>query len=93
MIETPEQTDIGYRTLINGLIPMTDADDLAVSVAMRDNLRIDATYGSEAEMDDDGYVPVLEEGRYLRAKLRVPAGTIWTYATGIVPDSKRIGKL
>lgn len=93
VIETSEVTDIGYRALLNGLIPMTDSENAAVSVAMRDRLSASATYGEESTMDQDGYAPVLEEGRYLRAKLRIPAGESWTYTTGIVPDTKRAGKL
>lgn len=93
ILETAEQVDIGFRTMINGLIPMTDADGAAVSIAMRDNIRTAATYGDESTADDDGFHPVLEEGRYLRAKLRIPAETDWTFATGIVPDSKRVGML
>ena len=92
-IETSEQVDIGYRTLLNGLIPLCDAEGAMISVAMRDNLITAATYGDETAANDDGYYPLLEEGRYLRAKLRVPAAVIWSYATGIIPDSRRAGML
>jgi hypothetical protein len=91
VVETSEQVAHGMRQLVNGLIPMTDADSVFISVSMRDRLNIAATYGEEAGLDDDGHVPVLEEGRYLRARLRLPAGTTWTYATGIVPDNRRGG--
>jgi hypothetical protein len=91
VVETTELTQHGSRQLVNGLIPMTDADSVFISVAMRDRLNIAATYGEEAGMDDDGAVPVLEEGRYLRARLRIPSGTAWSFVTGIVPDNRRAG--
>lgn len=93
IIETSEITDIGYRTFVNGLIPMTDAADAAISVSMRDNLNETATYGAESTLDIDGYASVLEDGRYLRGKLRIPSGSTWTYTTGIVPDARRVGRL
>lgn len=92
-VETSEQADIGFRSLVNGLIPVTDAETVAVSVAMRDRLSASSTYGDESEMNEDGYCPVLEEGRYIRAKLRIPAGETWTYTTGIIPDARRAGQL
>ena len=92
-LETSEITDIGFRTFVNGMIPLTDASSVSVSIAMRDNLNDTATYGEASDLDPDGYCAVLDEGRYLRAKLSIPAGTVWTYTTGIVPDSRRVGML
>lgn len=90
-LETAEQADLGHRSYLNGLIPVTDAASVAVSVAMRGSLAESATYGDEVDFDEDGLCPVLEEGRYLRAKQRIAAGTEWTYATGIIPDAVRGG--
>lgn len=90
-LETSEQADIGFRTVINGAIPLTDATDFVVSIGTRETRNDDPVYGSEEEPDFDGLCPVHEEGRYLRAKMRIPAASEWTYSTGIIPDSKRVG--
>ena len=92
-VEIAEQSDVGFRSVVNGMIPITDASSALISIAMRDNLNSSATYGNESDINADGYAPVLEEGRYLRAKMRIPAGTEWTYTTGIVPDATRVGRL
>jgi hypothetical protein len=91
VIETSEQNDLGFRTYVNGIFPVTDADTVSVSVAMRDRFNVDATYGTESTMNSDGYCPLLEEGRYLRARMRIPAGTDWSFSTGLVPDTVRAG--
>lgn len=91
VVETAEQVQHGWRMLLNGLIPMTDTSDAVLSVAMRDRQQDSATYSDEVAMTADGYCPFLAEGRFLRAKQRIPAGSSWNYATGVVPDVKRGG--
>jgi len=92
VLETPEQTLSTYRLLVNGIVPLTDSPDAAISIAMRDNLSSTATYGDESTLNIDGYADLLEEGRYLRAKMRVPAGSAWSFATGVHPDTRRAGQ-
>ena len=84
---TAEQALSPRRMLINGMWPVTDADTVFGSVVTRDTLHAtDATEGTESELNSDGYVPLLDEGRYVRGKVRIPAGTVWSFATGIEPD-------
>lgn len=83
--------DEGFRIDINGLRPITDAEACACAVVKRDRLTGEGEEGDESDMDDDGNCPVLEETRYARGKLRVPAGTAWTFATGIIPEIQRSG--
>jgi hypothetical protein len=91
VLETPEQTLSTYRLMVNGVMPLTDSAEAAISIAMRDNLNSTATYGEESTLNIDGYADVLEEGRYLRAKMRIPAASIWSFATGVHPDSRKAG--
>jgi hypothetical protein len=87
-METAEQALSPKRMLINGLWPVTDAATLYGSVVTRDTLHAtSATEGTEGEMNDDGYVPLLDEGRYVRGRLRVPAETAWSFASGVEPDA------
>lgn len=91
-LHTPEQSlNEGYRINVNGLRPITDAGSAFCAVVKRENLRSVDDEGDESEMDDDGNCPVLEETRYGRAKLRIPAAEPWTYATGIEPETFKAG--
>lgn len=87
-LETAEQALSPKRMLINGMWPVTDADTVYGSVVTRDTLHATtATEGVEGEMNDDGYIPLLDEGRYVRARVRIPAGTVWSFVSGIEPDA------
>lgn len=86
-LETPEQSGDGRRIKVKGFYPVTDATDVRGRVSKRENLHETITYTSEATMNARGYVPTLRDTRYARAKIRIPAGTAWTYASGVVPDT------
>lgn len=85
-LETAEYSQFPYRTDVNGITPITDSPDAAISISMRDSLNDTATYSDESTLNDDGFAPLLEESRYVRAKLRIPAGSTWSFARGVVPD-------
>ena len=93
-VETAEQTLPQRRVLVNGVWPVTDADTVYGSVVTRDTLHAtDVTEGTENTMNDDGYIALLDEGRYVRGRLRIPAGTNWTFVSGIDPDFQQGGRL
>lgn len=94
VLETPEQSTPPYRVRVNGIWPMTDAADLYGAVIMRDT-QYATTFSesSEGAMNSDGFVPLLAETRYARARVRIPAATAWTYATGVDPDVTRGSRL
>jgi hypothetical protein len=43
-------------------------------------------------MNSSGNVPANVSTRYTRMKLRIPAGTTWTYATGAEPSVTNEGR-
>jgi hypothetical protein len=88
---TAEQSLSSRRMNINGIRPTTDAPSLFGSVWTRGNLHEVPTHGTEAEMDEDGYCPLLDEGRYARAKLRIPSGVEWSFVAGAEPDASPAG--
>jgi hypothetical protein len=90
-LETAEQSNGGRRIYVNGLRPITDAGDVYCATMKRENLNEEPTEGDESEMDSDGNCPVLEETRYARGKARVPAGTNWSFASGIEPEHGAAG--
>lgn len=92
-LETPEQSLPNRRMGINGLRPITDAPSAFCFVRKRDSMNDAYTDGSESALDDDGNCPLLEETRYARGILRVPAATAWTFARGLEPDAFDAGRL
>ena len=85
-LETSEQANNGKRFFINGLRPVTDASDIYCAIVKRENLYSEGTEQTESAIDSDGNCPVLEEARYARGKARVPAGAVWSFASGIEPE-------
>lgn len=88
VLETAEQALMTKRTLINGVIPITDSDDVYALIVSRDR-RDDTspTEGTENSMNDDGFIPLLDEGRYVRARIRIPTTATWGYVTGVEPEA------
>jgi hypothetical protein len=88
-LETSEQSFAPRRIFVNGMWPLTDANTVYGSVVTRDTLsNTTATEGTEGEMNADGYIPLLDEGRYVRGRVRIPHGVTWSFATGIEPDAQ-----
>lgn len=82
----------GRATYVGGAAPIIDTNDATVAVAARDRLG-DALSFSDAEaMEDTGVCPAHAEGRYLRARVEVPAGAAWTRAQGIDPVAVGAGE-
>lgn len=92
-LETAEIADHGWRTGINGFTPICDAENITGQIGSRDRLNATYAYTTAADMNEDGFCPILAEGRYLRGRITVPAAEAWTFATGVVPDAVRLGRL
>ena len=91
-LETSEQSADGNRILLKGFYPITDASDVRGSFSKRENLNEVRTYTTEVTMNARGFVPTIRNTRYARAKIRIPEGANWTYASGIRPLSVVQGK-
>jgi hypothetical protein len=61
-------------------------------VSYRENQQTAATYAGENAIDARGFVPARVDTRYARGKIRIPAGTSWTFSIGIEPDVVPVGK-
>lgn len=85
-LETPEQGGDGKRIYVNGFRPVSDAATVYGSVSARDTTQATATYTNETLVNAVGTCPQRKSTRYARAKVRIPAGQVWTYATGVEPD-------
>ena len=85
-LETAEQSGQGRRLYINSFEPITDAETVYARAVVRQTLSGAAEEGDENAKNDDGVVPLMDEGRFLRVKQRIPAGEVWTFASGGIPE-------
>ncbi len=85
-LETAEQT-LDRRMRVKGFRPVTDAATCYGSVGGREHLQTAATFSTEQAVNGRGLVPAHVSTRLARGKLRIPASTTWTFATGVEPDA------
>ena len=90
VLETPEHSLDGQRMQITGFKPITDAADVYGRISKRETLQNSITYTNEALMRL-GFVGVIRSTVYSRAKIRIPAETVWTYASGVRPMAQPDG--
>ena len=81
----------GRAFYIRGVAPITDAKSAIVSLRARNRAQDDETLRGESAINVRGYCPMRVEGRYITARLRIPANSAWKYARGIEVDGKAGG--
>jgi hypothetical protein len=89
---TAEKSGDGQRLRVRGFRPITDAATVYGAIKARETLQATATDSTEVLINSYGMVPANVSTRNARGKLRIPAGTTWTYASGIEPDVVLEGK-
>jgi hypothetical protein len=72
----------GSRASITGVRPIVDAE-ATVTIKTRNRLADTATESSSVSMNSTGINPVRQSGRYFRANVKVPSGTIFNHGQGI----------
>jgi hypothetical protein len=93
-IESSEQGTDENRITIRGFRPITDAATLYGSASYRDTPSAAAASGTEVLVNArTGRCDVRRDTRYSRFKVRIPAGTNWTFCAGVVPDLTTSGTL
>lgn len=86
-LESAEQGTDGKRLRVRGFRPVTDATTLYGSLSKREVQANSVSTTSEIVMNAiTGRVDRLASTRYCRARVRIPAGTPWTFISGIEPD-------
>lgn len=90
-LETPEQDGKGQRIYVNGFRPVTDAPTVYGSVSNREKTSATASYSTETLVNTIGVCDAQVSTRYARARVRIPAGTSWTFASGVEPDVRLEG--
>lgn len=91
-LETPEVDGLGTVVFLSALTPMTDSPDAMCSVGRRFTAYDTVSYTAETQVNGEGECPQIIEGRYCKARLRIPAGSIWRYARGVRPEVVAAGQ-
>jgi len=93
-IESAEQGTDENRVTIRGFRPISDAVTLYGSVSHRDTPSATAISGAEVLVNArTGRCDLMQDTRYSRFKVRIPAATAWTFCAGVVPDLTTSGTL
>lgn len=93
-LETAEQGTDGKRIYVNGIRPITDAALVYGSASSRSTQQAAAVTGSEVLINPrTGRCDFRLDTRYSRFRMRIPAGTPWSFAAGVEPDIKTSGAL
>lgn len=92
-LESAEQGTDGQRIFVNGFRPITDAGSFYGSVSYRETQQDTAISTTEiARNSRTGRCDMRRSTRYARFKVRVPAGTSWSFSAGVEPDLAQDGK-
>lgn len=83
-IETQDATLFdGQQAVVSQVRPIVDGGTPSVAIGARDLPTSAVTYGDPSAIGITGVSPVRARGRYLRARVTVPAGSAWEHASGI----------
>lgn len=86
-VETAEMGTDGKRIFVRGYRPITDAETVYGSASYRETQQASPSSTSEGLINaSTGRVDLRKSTRYSRIKSRIPAGTRWTFISGIEPD-------
>lgn len=91
VLETPEQGGSG-RIFIRGIEVRTDADEVYTSIRYRSNPQASLSATSESAINGQGVCPQRIDAKLARAKVRIPAGELWTYCMGVTPEFRETGR-
>ena len=86
MLDTGEQElDGARRVRVKGLRPLTDAVACFGAVGARETMQSAISYSSEQAVNAKGLCPANVSTRLARGRLRIPAATPWSFASGFEP--------
>lgn len=93
VIETGEQDNDGARLFVSGVRPLCDAENAEISMIMREFQGSQPLAGPFTQIGPDGFCPQHAEGRYMSARLRIPAGSSWSKVQGVDVAASQGGDL
>jgi hypothetical protein len=92
-MESAEHGNAPRRIYVNGFTPITDAPAANIfgSVSGRERQENATVQSTEKPVSVTGEIPARVSTRYARGKIRITAGSTWTFAAGIEPDVRPEG--
>lgn len=84
-LDTAEQALDDRRVRVQGFHPVCDASSLFIRVGTRERMFDTVTLTTEQALNANDLCPANVATRFARARMRVPAATNWTFATGVEP--------
>jgi hypothetical protein len=85
-LDTSEHEANGSRRVrVKGFRPDTDAATCFGSIGARENIQTVPSYSTEQAVNGKGLCPANVSTRLARGRLRIPAGTSWSFASGVEP--------
>lgn len=91
-LDSSEQAVEGRRARVKGFRPITDAASCYGAIGARETLQAAVAYSTEQVVNGRGFCPANVSTRLARARLRIPSGTSWTFATGVEPEFAQEGR-
>jgi hypothetical protein len=83
-IDTSEQKPAnGKKAFLRSCRPIVDGGSPTVALITRDTPQETVAIGSDVALDSLGRAKFRRRARYVRARIKIPAGDTWTHAQGI----------
>lgn len=93
-LESAEQGTDGRHLYVNGFRPVTDAASLFGTLTFRETQQSPISATTEVALNArTGRCDLRRDTRYCRMRVRIPAGTNWSFVAGIEPDVTATGLL
>ena len=83
----------GGRAYVDKGIPMIDASAATLNVGTRERYADSVAYGDESAMTVHGTCGVNRSGRSITGRVTIPAGELWTHASGLILDVTPAGNI
>jgi hypothetical protein len=93
ILETEEFDLEGDTVFCDTIRPITDCSAGLVSVVTRQSAQAPRIISTPSPLDANGLAGIVQEGRYMRGRLELPAGSTWTYAKGLQPTFQPAGEV
>lgn len=91
-LTTAAQSATAKRMFVRGFYPITDAETVYGSTACAESYYATPTVTTEQAVTAQGFIPQRASTRIARGKIRIPAATAWSYASGVDPDVTAEGR-
>lgn len=83
LVETMDSSQMRERTFVSEAMPLTDSTQATVAVGTRERYADSLHWSDDKAMEVNGYCPHHIEGRFMRARVKLPEGADWTSLEGV----------